>query len=342
MKISRHFAWVAHIICITLYFNPSIAGSNPGSMGLLGDAADMKTLTSGGVVLIGGGGNVKGAFEWMIKKSGGGDVVVLTASANDGYNKDIFELGGINSVETLNITSRELADNDTVALAVRNAEMLFIAGGDQSRYMFNWRGTKLNAAINYLLLGKKVPVGGTSAGCAILSGFYYSGENGSAVSDSVLIDPYDKNVTVYNNDFLHAPYLHNVISDQHYIARRREGRHVTFMARIIKDYNIFPVGIAPDERTAVCIDEAGQAIVIGENKAYFLITDKTGWPELCVAKQPLQWEQKEKAIRVYEIQATPEGNGTFSVKDINISKAGGGKWYWWWVEKGKLFKKEAD
>ena len=41
-------------------------------------------------------------------------------------------------------------------------------------------GTKLNAAINYLLKEKKVSVGGTSAGCAILSGIYYSGENGVA------------------------------------------------------------------------------------------------------------------------------------------------------------------
>jgi len=39
------------------------------------------------------------------------------------------------------------------------------------------------------------------------------------------------------------------------------------MARIIKDYHIFPYGIAPDERTAVCIDDAGQAVVIGEGKA---------------------------------------------------------------------------
>jgi cyanophycinase len=342
MKISRQFAWVAPVICISLYFNPSIAGTNPGSMGLLGNPGNIRTATSGGVVLIGGGGNVKGAFEWMIKKSGGGDVVVLTASANDGYNKDIFELGGVNSVETLNITSKELADNDTVALTVRNAEMLFIAGGDQSRYMFNWRDTKLNAAINYLLLQKKVPVGGTSAGCAILTGLYYSGENGSAVSDSVLINPYDKNVTVYNNDFLHAPYLSNVISDQHYITRKREGRHITFMARIIKDYHSFPMGIAPDERTAVCIDENGQAIVTGENKAYFLITDKKRPPEVCTAQQPLQWKQQAKAVRVYEIQAAPQGNGHFSVKDFDPAKAVGGKWYWWWVENGVLFKKEME
>ncbi|MFT3703262.1 MAG: cyanophycinase [Agriterribacter sp.] len=342
MKISKPFSRMAYCICICLCFNYAIAGTGPGSMGLVGDAADITTTTTGGVALIGGGGNVKGAFAWMIKKSGGGDVVVLTASSNDGYNKDIYELGGVNSVETLNITSKELADNDTVALTVRNAEMLFIAGGDQSRYMFNWRGTKLNAAINYLLNEKKVPVGGTSAGCAILTGFYYSGENGSAVSDSSLNNPYHTNITVYNNDFLHAPYLNNVISDQHYIARKREGRHVAFMARIIKDFHSFPKGIAPDERTAVCINEAGMATVIGEGKAYFISTDNTKAPELCEADKSLQWKRKQHALKVYEIQGAAEGNGSFSVSNFVTDKATGGTWYWWWVDNGSLFKKPLE
>lgn len=341
MKIYRQCLLPVQIICICLCFNHSIAKQNPGSIGIMGDPGDVKTVTVSGTVLIGGGGNVNGAFEWMIRRSGGGDVVVLTASGNDSYNNDIYKLGGVNSVETLNITSRELADNDTVALTVRNAEMLFIAGGDQSRYMNNWRNTKLNEAINYLLIEKKVPVGGTSAGCAVLTGLYYSGENGSAVSDSSLNDPYGKNITVYNNDFLHAYWLHDVISDQHYLARKREGRHITFMARIIKDYSIFPKGIAPDERTAVCIDENGKAIVIGESSAFFIISDKHKSPEFCAPGKALQWKRKRRALKVYGIQGSANGNGSFSVADFDMDKASGGKLYWWWVNKGKLYKEES-
>nr|MDQ6890018.1 Type 1 glutamine amidotransferase-like domain-containing protein [Bacteroidota bacterium] len=169
---------------------------HPASLEIIGDTADVVTETRSGVALVGGGGDVNSAFKWMISRSGGGDVVVITASGNADYNKDIYELGGVNSVETLNITSRDLGDNDTVANTIRNAEMLFIAGGDQSRYMNFWRGTKTQAAINYLLNVKKVPVGGTSAGCAILSGIYYSGEEGSVVSDEVLNNPYIQGVTL--------------------------------------------------------------------------------------------------------------------------------------------------
>ena len=157
------------------------------SLGFAGDTTDVQTTTKGGVVLIGGGGNVPSAFRWMIERSGGGNAVVITASGNAGYHAEIFALGGLKSVETLNITSREQANSDAVARTIRNAELLFIAGGDQSRYMRYWKNTKTAAALNYLLNEKKVPVGGTSAGCAILSGIYYSGENGSAVSDSSLL-----------------------------------------------------------------------------------------------------------------------------------------------------------
>ncbi|RFS21072.1 cyanophycinase [Chitinophaga silvatica] len=318
-----------------------IVAGRPASMGFIGDTADVVTPTKGGVVLIGGGGNVDGAFRWMIDRSGGGDVVVLTASGNDGYNIDIDSLGKVNSVETLNITSRELANNDTVAHIIRNAEMLFIAGGDQSRYMNQWRGTKVNEAINYLLREKKVPVGGTSAGCAILTGWYYSGENGSAVSDSVLANPYADLVTVYNNDFLHAPFLEGVISDQHYLKRHREGRHVTFMSRIIKDAGIYPKGIAPDEKTAVCIDENGMATIYGVSKAVFLTTSNDKAPEYCEKNRPLEWNHAGTAIKVYEIQGSADGNGTFSVADFDPAKATGGNWYWWWIENGQLMKKQA-
>lgn len=311
------------------------------SLGIMGDAKDVVTKTSGGVALVGGGGNVNSAFKWMIQKSGGGDVVVITASNHNDYNKDIYELGGVNSVQTLNIVSRDMADDEKVAQTIRNAEMLFIGGGDQSNYMKYWRGTKTQEAINYLMNVKKVPVGGTSAGCAILSGIYYSGEVGSVVSNEVLANPFISGVTLYNNDLLHAPYLSNVITDQHYLARKREGRHMAFLARIEKDWGIHARGIAPDERTAVCIDENGDAKVFGESKAYFLATDISRIPERVIAGQPLVWNNEGKAVRVYEIQGSETGAGNFSVKNFDAYSANGGTWYDWYIDNGVLMKKAA-
>ena len=306
------------------------------NLGIVGDTSNVNTPTSFGVALVGGGGNVNSAFRWMISKSGGGDAVVITASGTVDYNKEIFELGGLNSVQTVNITSRDISDNDSVYNIIKNAEMLFIGGGDQSRYMHFWRGTKTQEAINYLLREKKVPVGGTSAGCAILSGIYYSGEEGSVVSDEVLKNPFIQGVTLYNNDLLHVPYLEHIITDQHYLTRHRQGRHVSFLARIIKDWGIFADGIAPNERTAVCIDENGNAKVFGESKAYFIKTDMSKKPEMVKANTPLEWNDNQRALFVYEIQGSDSGAGNFSVADFNSEKASGGKWYWWWVDNGNL------
>jgi cyanophycinase-like exopeptidase len=305
------------------------------SLGFTGDTTDVVTPTRGGVALIGGGGDVPGAFRWMIDRSGGGNVVVLRASSNYLYNETINSLGKVHSVETLLIDSREMANRDEVARVIRNAEMLFIVGGDQSNYMNFWRNTKTSEAINYLLNVKKVPVGGTSAGCAVLTGFYYSGEGGSATSE-ILKNPYDSIVKLYNNDFLEPPYLKNVLSDMHFLTRKRQGRHVSFLSRIIKDWKDFPRGIAMDEKTAVCIDEKGNATVFGKSKAYFLLTDPAKPPEQCVAGQPLQWKAGEKAIRVYEIQGADTGAGNFSVSDFAAGKAKGGNWWWWWVDNGEL------
>jgi cyanophycinase len=309
----------------------------PASIGIVGDTSNVNTAVKAGIAMVGGGKDVDAAFRWMINRSGGGDVVVIRASGTDAYNPYIYELGKVNSVETLLINSRELANNDTVANIIRNAEMLFIAGGDQSNYMKFWKGTKTLDAINYLLNTKHAPVGGTSAGCAILSGFYYSGEDGSITANEALTDPFNKLVKVYKNDFLHAPFLNTVITDQHYLTRKRQGRHVTFLARISKDWNIFTKGIAADERTAVCMDEFGQATIIGTSKAYFLTTNAKKAPELCAPGKPLNWNQQHQAIRVYEIQGSVAGNGNFDIAGFDAKKAAGGKWLWWWVEDG-VFK----
>ncbi|RZK52984.1 MAG: cyanophycinase [Pedobacter sp.] len=318
----------------------------PGSIGIVGDTSNVVKTVTGGLVLMGGGADVDAAFKWMIERSGGGDVVILRASGTDAYNPYVNSLGTVNSVETLLINSKELANDDIVAYIIRNAEMVFIAGGDQSDYMNFWRGTKVEKALNYLLTEKKAPVGGTSAGCAILGSLYYSGETGGITSATALANPYDSNVTLYNNDFLKAPFLQNVITDQHYLTREREGRSMVFLGRILKDWNIAAKGIAVDERTAVCIDATGNAKVYGDysatrpySNAYFLVTDATKKPEQFLANTKATWNNAEQAVAVYEIPASVNGGGNFNVTNFSFTEASGGKAYWWSINNGVLLKK---
>src|SRR5690349_15264404 len=58
----------------------------PASIGIVGDTSNINTAVDGGVVLMGGGKDVDAAFQWMMGRSGGGDVVIIRASGTDAYN----------------------------------------------------------------------------------------------------------------------------------------------------------------------------------------------------------------------------------------------------------------
>jgi cyanophycinase-like exopeptidase len=321
---------------------PTAAATKPSalvraaSLGIVGDTADVRPAVRGGVVLMGGGTDVAAALRWMIDRSGGGDVVIIRASGTAAYNPYIFGLGTVNSVETLLINSRALANDPAVARTIRNAEMLFIAGGDQSNYLNYWRGTLVADALNYLAQTKKAPLGGTSAGCAILGSGYFSGEAGSPTSAEALANPFHPKVTLYH-DFLRVPVLRNVLTDQHYLTRDRPGRHVAFLGRAWHDWGVLTQGIAVDEKTAVCIAPDGTAQVFGSSKAYFLRPAAAKPPERVAAGQPLHWLQQRQALAVYEVAGSATGQGNVSVTDLSPSAAQGGTWQWWWVDNGQLF-----
>ena len=316
--------------------NPAAVVKNPASIGTSGDTADVTVPTSVGMVLMGGSTDVDAAIAWMIARAKGGDMVVIRASGSTGYNDYIYkDLGGVNSVETLLINTRELAFNPQVARRIRQAELLFIAGGDQGNYVKFWKDTPVAAAINYLVKDKKVPVGGTSAGCAILGEMTYSALNGTIRSEEALTNPYDARITLEKGAFIDSPFLKNTITDTHYNNPDRRGRHVVFLARALKDWKINAQGIGVEEKTAVCVDDRGVATVFGQNNAYFLQVSGNS-PEACVENQPLKWIQDKKAVKVYVIAGSETGNGAFDLTNQQANK--GGKASSWYVDNGTLFE----
>ena len=78
-----------------------------------------------------------------------------------------------------------------------------------------------------------MPVGGTSAGLAILGQFSFTAMNDSAYSKETLQDPFNNRVTIAT-DFLKVPHMENTITDTHYVKRDRQGRFLGFMARILR------------------------------------------------------------------------------------------------------------
>ena len=303
---------------------------------LTGNAADVTTNSTGGLILMGGGTDVDAAIKWFLQKAAGGDVVVIRATGSNGYNKYMYNMVAVNSVETIIIDSRDKANLASVAQKIRNAEALFIAGGDQWNYVNFWKNSATEDAINYLINTKKVTVGGTSAGLAIMGGIYYSAQTGvSVTSAQALSNPYNVNVTLGQNDFVASSLLQNTITDSHYSQRDRQGRHITFLARMMTDFNYATIkGIGIDEQTAVCIDQAGAGKVYGINQAYFLQNESLG-PETCVSLSPLSWNRSALAVKAYKITGTIAGNGGF---DANNWLFSGGTAFHYYVNNGVLFQ----
>jgi cyanophycinase len=256
----------------------------------VGNALDVSTPTTAGVVLMGGGTDVDTAFQWMCGRSGGGDFLIIRTTGTDAYNPYVKSLcPGLNSVATLIVPTVAGANDQFVATAMQQAEAIWIAGGDQSTYVANWQGTMLQAELNAAASQRQVPVGGTSAGMMVLTQFIYSALASQGVTSSqALANPYNKYMS-FARDLAAVPNLENTIGDSHFVTRDRMGRTLAFMCRVAKDHwSVTPRAIAVDEETALEIDGRGKAVVVGNGAAYFL---SAGAPaEVCDPNKPLTYQ----------------------------------------------------
>ena len=253
----------------------------------------------------------------------------MRASGSDGYNTYLFSGLGetVNSVETILLNSKEWVNDEAVIQKIRSAEALFIAGGDQANYVNFWKDSKVAEAINYLINTRKVPVGGTSAGGAILGQIYYPALELSLTAAEGLSDPYHPNLMLGRDDFIDAPFLANTITDTHFAERDRQGRLVAFLARMRTDRNLTGRGIGVSEKTAVCVDPTGMAYVFGSGIAYFVTPATTTGPEQCVAGKALTWLADKKALRVVEVSGTSAGTGTFNLATWMVPTGSATFWY---------------
>jgi cyanophycinase len=294
----------------------------------LGNRNDIQTKPTAGVAMMGGGRDLDDAFRWLCNQGDGGDFLILRARGDDDYNSYVNGLCKANSVATLIIPDREAANDPAVAEIIRKAEVVFIAGGDQAKYVRGWKGTPVESAINENIAAGK-PIGGTSAGLAVEGGFVYGAlgdkpDERDLSSADVLPNPYFERVTLVR-DFLKIPHLENLITDSHFAKRDRMGRSLGFLARIMKDgWSQSPRELAIDERSAVLVDAGGKARVVGTGKgAYFL--RPTHAPEVCENGIPLTF----RGVSVYQVR----GGGHFDL----ISWTGdGGTTYLLSVERGKI------
>lgn len=293
-----------------------------------GNKEDVQTKAVAGIAMMGGGSDLDEAFRWLCNKGNGGDFLILRATGDDDYNSWVNGLCKANSVATLIIPNREAAQDPAVAEIIRKAEVVFVAGGDQSNYVRGWQGTPVQTAINDGIAAGK-PIGGTSAGLAVEGEFVYGcmkdkPDDKDLASTDVLPNPYFERVTLVK-DFLKVPHLENLITDSHFAKRDRLGRSLGFLARIMKDgWSSSPREVAIDEKSAVLVEADGKGTVVGTGKgAYFM--RPTQAPEVCENGTPLTF----RGVSVYRVKA----GGHF---DLVSWSGDGGTAYSLSVQQGKI------
>ncbi len=245
----------------------------------IGDpAAATPGTTSPGLLLMGGGREIKAAFQWFAEQAGHGHIVILRASGDDELQNWIYrDVGGVASVQTLIFHARAPAGDPRVLAIVKHADGIFIAGGDQANYVRFWKATPLHDLINaHVRAGK--PIGGTSAGLAILGQWGYGAlDGGSITSPEALANPDGAAVTLVDH-FITLPLLANTITDTHFVQRERLGRLLVFVARAAKDNHTAAItGLGVDQDSALLVEADGNARFLSWHKdghAWIVVPDK--------------------------------------------------------------------
>lgn len=255
MRISFLYLFLAFLAFLSASAGPRLY--------LTGSEQDAAVSPQPGLLLMGGGGDVDDAMRWFLKRAGGGDVVVLRASGSDGYNTYLHSgLGvAVNSVRTYVFRQRSGASDPAMLARLRAAEAIFLAGGDQAKYIRLWRDTPVQQTLQaHIEAGK--PMGGTSAGLAVLGEVAYAAlHSGDLTSALALRKPGHHWITL-TRGFLRIPLLEGILTDTHFSERRRLGRLMVMLTKAALQWEQSILGLGIDEATALCIEGDGSARVL--------------------------------------------------------------------------------
>lgn len=279
--------WLAVCLALSIACEAALAQTpappNAGHPGYeyfaVGDlAAKTPDKTSPGLLLMGGGREIEESFKWFAKQAGHGHIVILRASGDDELQNWIYrDVGGVASVQTLIFHARAAASDPRVLAVVEHADGIFIAGGDQANYVRFWKGTPLNELIDaHVRAGK--PVGGTSAGLAILGQWGYGAmDGGSITSSEALRDPAGPAVTLVDH-FVTLPLLAHTITDTHFAQRDRLGRLLAFVARLAQDHHTAAItGLGVDQDSALLVEANGKTRLLSwhpDGHAWIVVPQK--------------------------------------------------------------------
>ena len=301
-------------------------------------SGDVSPPTTFAALLAGGGRDHDAATSALVDAGGHGDAVILRMDDRGGAYATYFVERGAHAATEISLDPaagnddvagpaladlRARADHAWIERRIDAAEIVFLAGGNQTKYVDAWRDTRLAAAVNRLV-ARGGAVGGTSAGMHALAGVVHTprGAGDSVTSALALGDPYiaeNEHAGTRSLAFAASPFavplLAGIVADTHWTDRARVGRSLAFLARVLTD-GLRPLGgialLACDEGVAVLLDGAGHGRVFGPpggGSAAFLLRPDAA-PDRCVDDRTLDWRA---GVAFSRVAGTPAGIGTLDL-----------------------------
>lgn len=217
----------------------------------------------GKLFIIGGGKRPAPMIERLLQEAklrdGGWGIILPMSSAEQDssiyYAKIQFTEAGLQ-----NVTGFEIHEAAKVRPAqldsIRQAGMLYIAGGDQNRFMEIAGGTAVEDAIWEAYRNGAV-IAGTSAGAAVMSEKMITGNELKHPDYSSTF----RNIEAENIELSRGlGFLSTAIVDQHFVKRSRHNR---LISAVIEHPQLLGIGI--DEATAILVS-GDSAEVVGDSQ----------------------------------------------------------------------------
>lgn len=219
---------------------------------LIAFASAQAQSVKGKLIIIGGGSRPDDLVERIIAESGlraGGYCVILPMSSEDPdssvyYASQQFLERGIKNLYGFNFKKDQPIKASWID-SIRTANLIYITGGDQTRFMGIAEGTEIVTAIHDAYRNGAV-VSGTSAGAAVMSKLMITGNELKKKEYSATFETIESNNIEIKTGL---GLLTTTIIDQHFLIRSRHNRLLT---AIIEHPEMTGIGI--DESTAILVN----------------------------------------------------------------------------------------
>ncbi len=223
------------------------------------------------LLVIGGGERPPDAMKKFVEWSGGAKSRILVITWASGVPDEsyaslekAFQTSNAGLVEHAPIRPLDAEKRTKFIEQLNSATGVFFSGGDQNRIMDVLADEGLLQMIKSKY-NSGTPIGGTSAGAAVISDPMMTGEADLKILDGT-------KVGVRKGLGL----VPNVIFDQHFLVRQRYGR---LFGLIISNPKMLGIGI--DEDTSVLIEDNRRITVVGRTQTMF-VSAKNGEPTFVV------------------------------------------------------------